>query len=226
MSNFDFLKNKNKDLYKIIADAENLFRDEYFEQSMVQVRKFAENLCFDLLGESASTCETFDLIINKIKDNMGGNIRLKEFVEDLYYIKKNGNAAAHAQNVEKQGETALECLERAFEISIFYMNEKYGYSKKIDSLLFSEELLMTGKTTQKPTKSLKQKYVEELKKERSNSDKKAKKEKQASPKERPKKATKTKCKSKTGMVFLVATILTLFICFVAYVAFLILTKKP
>lgn len=38
MSNFEFLKQINKDLFKIAAEAEELFRDEYFEQSITQTR--------------------------------------------------------------------------------------------------------------------------------------------------------------------------------------------
>ena len=31
-TNFDFLKNVDKDLFEIITEAEKLYRDEYFEQ--------------------------------------------------------------------------------------------------------------------------------------------------------------------------------------------------
>ena len=53
MGNFLFLKKKNEKLYKIASDAEKLFRDEYFEQSMVQIRRFGECLCREIMGENA-----------------------------------------------------------------------------------------------------------------------------------------------------------------------------
>ena len=85
MGNFLFLKKKNEKLYKIASDAEKLFRDEYFEQSVVQTRRFAENLCKDLLQKKISPEDNFDFIINKMKDNFSQNMRIKEFIDDLYY---------------------------------------------------------------------------------------------------------------------------------------------
>lgn len=175
MSNFLFLKKNNKDFFKIISEAENLFRDEYFEQSIVQVRRFAENICTDLLAPNVELDDTFDNLIKKIKIFSDETERKKEFIDDLYFIKKHGNNSAHSVNTENSAENALECLERAFEIAIYYIHNKYGYNKKLDSVLFSEELLMTGKITKQ--KSLVSKYKEELKKERklSNSKKNPKK---------------------------------------------------
>ena len=164
MSNFNFIKKINKDLYSIIEEAEKLFRDEYYEQVMVQTRRYAENLCRDLLGDKVEADDTFDNIINKLKDNSFENTRLKEVVEDLYFIKKNGNEAAHSSNGKSDGEIALDCLERAFEISIFYSHMKAGFDETLDKTLFSEELLMTGKQTKKI--KISDKYAEELEKER------------------------------------------------------------
>lgn len=171
MSNFSFLKKNNENLFNIISEAENLFRDEYFEQSVVQIRRFAENLCKDLLQDKVSPDDNFDSMINKIKDNSFGNMRMKEFSEDLYFLKKHGNASAHSSSASQNGKVALECLERAYEISILYSNVKYGYNKKLDKTVFSEELLMTGKKTGKKSspKLLKEKYSDEFKKTRAKS---------------------------------------------------------
>ena len=49
-SNFYFLKEINKNIYKLIAEAEKLYKDEYFQQSMVQTRCFAENVTKNLLN--------------------------------------------------------------------------------------------------------------------------------------------------------------------------------
>ncbi len=171
MSNFLVLKKNNENLFNIISEAENLFRDEYFEQSVVQIRRFAENICRDLLQNKVLPDDTFDSMINKIKDNSFANMRMKEFADDLYFLKKHGNTSAHSLSASKNGKLALECLERAFEISIFYSSVKYGYNKKLDKAIFSEELLMTGAKTGKKSspKLLKEKYATELKKSRTKS---------------------------------------------------------
>lgn len=167
MSNFLFLKKNNANLFNIIAEAEKLFRDEYFEQAIIQTRRFGENVCKDLLQERILPDETFDSIINRLKDKSFGNMRMKEFTEDLFFLKKHGNSSAHSSISSKNGKIALECLERAYEISVFYSNAKHGYDKKLDKSVFSEEMLMTGKKT--PSKSLKEKYVSEVKKSREKS---------------------------------------------------------
>ncbi len=167
MSNFKFLKKKNENLFDIICEAEKLFRDEYFEQVIIQTRRFAESVCKDLLQGKVISDETFDSMINRIKDQSFGNLRLKEFTDDLYFIKRQGNNSAHSSVATKDGKAALECLERAYEIAVFYSNAKYGYSKKLDKSVFSEELLMTGVTVKK--NSLKEKYTQELRKNREQS---------------------------------------------------------
>ena len=160
MSNFIFLKDKNQNFFNLISEAEKLFRDEYFEQSIIQTRRFAENICRDLLQEKASAEDTFDSMVNKIKDNSFGNMRMTEFTDDLYFLKKHGNTSVHSSVATKDGTVALECLERSFEISIFYYNIKYGYNKKLDKAVFSEEVLMTGKAS--VSNNLQVKYSAEL----------------------------------------------------------------
>ena len=54
-TNFDFLKEVDKDLFEIITDAEKLYRDEYFEQCMAQTRRFGENICKSVLGSGRTT---------------------------------------------------------------------------------------------------------------------------------------------------------------------------
>ena len=197
MSNFLFLKKNNENLFNIIAEAENLFRDEYFEQSVVQIRRFAENLCKDILQEKVLPDDTFDSMISKIKDNSFQNTRMKEFADDLYFLKKHGNSSAHSASASKReqvGKIAIECLERAYEISIFYSSVKFGYNKKLDKTVFSEEMLMTGKKTGKKSspKLLKEKYSNELKKTRA----KAPSTKNTKPKPTKKKTIKQKSKKK------------------------------
>lgn len=199
MSNFVFLKKNNENLFNIISEAENLFRDEYFEQSVVQVRRFAENLCRDLLQDKVLPDDTFDSMINKIKDNSFQNMRMKEFADDLYFLKKHGNTSAHSSSASKDGKIALECLERSYEIAIFYSNVKYGYNKKLDKTVFSEEMLMTGQKTGKKStpKLLKEKYSDELKKTRAKSSNNKSRKKQNKQKTVQKQTSKSKKTKKT-----------------------------
>ena len=60
MSNFSFLKSLDKNLYEIISDAEKLYRDEYFEQCIGQTRRFAENVCKQVLGSARTTEKTLE----------------------------------------------------------------------------------------------------------------------------------------------------------------------
>lgn len=216
MSNFLFLKKNNENLFNIISEAENLFRDEYFEQSVVQIRRFAENLCRDLLQDKVLPDDTFDSMICKIKDNSFQNIRMKELADDLYFLKKHGNTSAHSSSASKReqaGKLALECLERAYEISIFYSSVKYGVNKKLDKAVFSEELLMKGKITGKKSspKLLKEKYSNELTKSRAKAPSikytKPKKTQKAGKKQKSK--NKKKSKNKILPIIIVIVLITL-----------------
>lgn len=182
MSNFEFLRKNNINLFNIISEAEKLFRDEYFEQVTVQTRRFGENVCRDLLQDNVLPDETFDSMINRIKDKSFGKMRVQEFSDDLYFLKKHGNTSAHSSVAVKDGKIALECIERAYEIAIFYSNSKYGYNKKLDESVFSEEMLMTGKKTgaKSSPKKLKERYSEELVKNREKSPKNKSKKPSAS----------------------------------------------
>lgn len=216
MSNFLFLKKNNGNLFNIISEAEKLFRDEYFEQTMIQTRRFAENICKELLQDKVLSDETFDSMIKRIKDKSFGNIRMQEFSDDLYFLKKHGNNSAHSSVAVKNGKTALECLERAFEIAIFYSNIRYGYNKKLDKEVFSEELLMTGKKTGKKSSPipLTEKYSTELKKSRTKSSG-TKSTKPNKPKKTAKKQ-KPKSKRKTFKTFKMLVFIVLFIILVTY----------
>jgi len=144
MTNFKFLKTIDNDLYSIISEAEKLYRDEYFEQSIAQTRKFAENVCKKVLGKKRTTEKTFDDMLATLKDK-SKTTQEKEFIEDLYFIKREGNNSLHSSTLKKDGIIALECVQRAFEVAINYA---VYYCKSSDSLLklrYDIELLVTGK---------------------------------------------------------------------------------
>lgn len=184
-TNFKFLKSINNKLFDIITDAEKLYRDEYFEQCIVQIRRFGEQLCKDMLSQNNFPTGSFDEMIETLKDNSNGSVQEKEFIDDLYFIKKNGNQVVHSEKAQKQGMLALECLQRAFELSINYCVHIQGASKDILKLNYDVELLVTEK---KSKKSLKEKYVEE----------KQKQEIQEKPKKQPKKAKKIEKENKVN----------------------------
>ena len=161
-SNFDFLKRNDKDLFQIINDAEELYRNEFFEQCMTQTRRFGEVICKNVLGSRRTTEVTFDAMLATLKDcTLGSSEEAKEFVEDLYFLKKHGNDATHSITVKQDGMEALECLKRAFEVAINYCAYSCNENRKILKLRYDVDLLITGK---KSRKSLSEKYGEEKKK--------------------------------------------------------------
>ena len=156
-TNFDFLKKVDTNLFEIISEAEKLYRDEYFEQCMGQTRRFGENVCKKVLGANRTTEKTFDDMLATLKDCSTGEDVEKEFINDLYFLKKHGNNAVHSSSVKKDGMEALECLQRAFEVAINYSVYNRSASSNILKLRYDTELLITGK---KKEKSLAEKYTE------------------------------------------------------------------
>ena len=202
-TNFDFLKKVDKNLFEIVAEAEKLYRDEYFEQSMVQTRRFGEHVCKKVLGKNRTTEETFDEMLATLNDCSFGNIEEKEFINDLYFLKKHGNSAVHSGSVKKDGMEALECLKRAFEVAISYCIYNRKTNPKIMRLSYDTELLVTGEKNKK----LSDKYKEAKEKAVKSSDfdepklKKSSATKSKSTKTTKKKTTKKQssvmvCKSK------------------------------
>lgn len=203
LTNFDFLKKVDKNLFEIVAEAEKLYRDEYFEQSMVQTRRFGEHVCKKVLGKNRTTEETFDEMLATLNDCSFGNIEEKEFINDLYFLKKHGNSAVHSGSVKKDGMEALECLKRAFEVAISYCIYNRKANPKIMRLSYDTELLVTGEKNKK----LSDRYKEAKEKAVKSSDfdepklKKSSATKSKSTKTTKKKTTKKQssvmvCKSK------------------------------
>lgn len=139
-TNFDFLKTSDSKLFEIIEDAQRLFLDEYFNQCVVQIRIFAEKIAKKILGSTKPEM-TFDDIINCLKDKVQNEAQ-KEFIDDLFFIKKEGNKCAHGE--DSTAIEALETLERAFEIALSYVKIK-DKTDKFDNLIFDKTLLITGK---------------------------------------------------------------------------------
>lgn len=157
MSNFQFLKGIDSDLYSIVKDAEKLYRDEYFEQCCIQTRRYAENVCKKLLEDTAVCESSFDEMLSYLSDRVRDNPANKEFVEDLYFLKKAGNQSAHGTKVKNDGAVALECLQRSFEVGINYMLSRGISPEKVKNLHYDIDLLMTG---EKSEKTFSEKYIE------------------------------------------------------------------
>ncbi len=156
-TNFDYLKDIDNNLYEMMVDAERLYRGEFFEQCMGQTRRFGEHLCRNVLGSNRTSEVTFDEMLSTLKDKSNHSEEEKEFIEDLYFLKKQGNISVHSGSVEKDATTALECLQRAFEAGLNYS----VFYKKADSdilkLRYDVELLITGNPSKQ---SLSDKYIE------------------------------------------------------------------
>ena len=160
-SNFYFLSEINKNIYKIIKEAEQLYADEYFQQCMVQTRCFAENVTKSLLNGNSQPNDTFDTLLANLDDYLMNCEEKRDLIADLYFLKKAGNMSAHTRAVDKDGIKALECLQRSFEVAVFYYSMKNGADKNVSKLLFDEELLVTGKRS-KYKNTLKEKYLQGL----------------------------------------------------------------
>lgn len=229
-TNFDFLKKVDKNLFEIVAEAEKLYRDEYFEQSMVQTRRFGEHVCKKVLGKNRTTEETFDEMLATLNDCSFGNIEEKEFINDLYFLKKHGNSAVHSGSVKKDGMEALECLKRAFEVAISYCIYNRKANPKIMRLSYDTELLVTGEKNKK----LSDRYKEAKEKAVKSSDfdepklKKSSAKKSKSTKTTKKKTTKKQssvmvCKSKKSFPIFwilvgITFVISLFIFLVLFVS--------
>lgn len=193
MSNFDFLKSINENLYIIAADAENLFRDRYFEQCIAQTRRLGEHLCRLVMGEKAQAGDSFDEMLATLKDTPSPSEIEKEFIDDLYFLKKAGNKAVHSLNVSNDGKEALECLERAFEASINFAVYKGGAGEELLNKVFDEELLITGKKSKKI--SLQEEYIAKKKQWIEEEERLSQGVEEKKSKAKTKKSKKTKKKS-------------------------------
>ena len=128
---------------------------------MTQTRRFGENVCKKVLGAERAPDATFDEMLATLKDKTTGEEQEKEFLDDLYFLKKIGNTSTHASVVNKDGIKALECLQRAFEVAINYSVYARGASQNILKKRYDTTLLVTG---QKEKKTLAEKYAEEKRK--------------------------------------------------------------
>ncbi len=156
-TNFDFLIKIDKNLSDIIIDAERLYRGDFFDQCIGQTRRYAERICRDVLGENRTSEITFDEMLATLKDKSNGLEEEKEFIDDLYFLKKQGNLSVHGAKVEKNATMALECLQRAFEVGLNYAVFYKKAPQKLLQLHYDAELLITGEPSKK---SLSEKYLE------------------------------------------------------------------
>ena len=195
--NFDFLKKIDEELFELIQDAQKLFRDEYFNQCVVQLRIFAEKMSKKILDSNDSNM-TFDDTLNCLKDKIKTQ-REQEFIDDLFFIKQQGNKCAHGEDIAPS--VALEAIQRAFEAAI-----NYAYSKKkdekINKLQFDATLLITGKPQKEVKLVDKEKKKKELtptqkkiKEKVKNAKKNLKQNINASQNKKPKKQTKKQLKT-------------------------------
>ena len=97
-----------------------MYRDEYFEQCMSQTRRFGEHVCKKFWVRTEQQKIPLMRCLQPLKIKPMVQNRKKEFINDLYFLKKQGNSSVHGSKVKKDGMAALECLQRAFEVGINY----------------------------------------------------------------------------------------------------------
>ena len=168
-TNFDYLKQVDKNLFEIMLEAERLYRSEFFEQCMGQTRRFGEHLCRNVLGKDRTNEVTFDEMLATLKDKLNRTQQEKEFIDDLYFLKKQGNISVHSGEVKKDAMTAFECLHRAFEAGLNYAVYYKKAGEDILKLNYDTELLITGTTS---GKALSERYKEEKEKTKKTPKKK------------------------------------------------------
>ena len=67
MTNFDFLKKIDGNLYEIITEAEKLYTSEFFEQCMGQTRRFGEQMCKSIMADRRLMDGSFDDMIATLR---------------------------------------------------------------------------------------------------------------------------------------------------------------
>lgn len=212
-TNFDFLKEVDRDLYDIISDAERLYRSEFFEQCMGQTRRFGEHMCRSVLGTMRTNEVTFDEMLSTLKDKTHGTEEEKEFIDDLYFLKKQGNVSVHSAKVTKDATTALECLQRAFEAALNYAVYNKNAGKELLNLHYDIETLATGVTSKGNLKEKYQKVKEKETKKKTNTTPKTKKTKAqvTSMKSVPRKSGVSLFWISVGISFVISLIAIIFI---------------
>ena len=223
-TNFTFLKPVDKNLFEIISDAEKLYRDEYLEQCMGQTRRFAESICKNVLGERYTGANTFDEMLATLKDKSKGSIQEREFIDDLYFLKQQGNQSLHSSKVKRDGVVALECLKRAFEVAINYCVYTRFQDNKLLKEQYDVELLVTGKKNKSLAQRYSEKKIETSQKkkfEKQNNKKTVAKQVRTKTKTTPKsKIIKSKKKKKTGLS-LFAKFMIFCLCFSLLILFVL-----
>ncbi|MCD8377947.1 MAG: hypothetical protein LUB59_04070, partial [Candidatus Gastranaerophilales bacterium] len=119
---------------------------------------------------------TFDECLVVLQELYTKNIRQREIINDLYFLKAQGNVSAHGKKVKQDGNLALDCIKRAFEVALNYALAN-GAPAKIEKLEFSEEILVMGEKKKKG--ALKEKYIAKKKQIKKNNKIYQKKKEQA-----------------------------------------------
>ena len=70
MTNFDFLKKIDNNLYDIITEAEKLYTSEFFEQCIGQTRRFGEQICKNILASKRQYDGSFDEMLATLNSSL------------------------------------------------------------------------------------------------------------------------------------------------------------
>jgi len=114
-STFDFLKEWNEDAFKLALDMERQYHIDP-DASLTYARKFIEELAKDMIWRRKLPEGS---LVEMIRTLQGAYVLSSKSIEDLHYVRKIGNTAAHSHSTESS--THLTRVHKAmFDIAVDY----------------------------------------------------------------------------------------------------------
>lgn len=119
--NFEFLKDRYSDIYRLASEAEKLLGESHIETSCITSRKFLEKIVkflYVTFNLPADNSTLFEKIGNaEFQEHLDNP---KKIVPIMHEIRIIGNNAAHPEDEEVTFEDALKALNKAFNLSVWF----------------------------------------------------------------------------------------------------------
>lgn len=121
-STFDFLKEYNEDALALALDMERQYHIDP-DAALTYSRKFIEELAKDLIWRTKLTRNSVPLL-EMIRLIQGAHVLSSKSIDDLHYVRKLGNSAAHSSSTESS--MHLPRVHKAmFDISVDYATRHF-----------------------------------------------------------------------------------------------------
>ncbi|WP_426354583.1 DNA phosphorothioation-dependent restriction protein DptF [Exiguobacterium sp. R-39] len=121
-STFDFLKEYNEDAFALALDMERQYHIDP-DAALTYSRKFIEELAKDMMWRDKLTKSTISLI-EMIRLIQGAHVLSSKSIDDLHYVRKLGNNAAHNSSTESS--VHLTRVHKAmFDIAVDYVTRHF-----------------------------------------------------------------------------------------------------